>query len=244
MQAPKPFQRKQDSPHLPLAFLPTECRGLHSTKGNERQTETTASRGWRSDWFSAVWCCFITLRTKVKPFIFFHVCFNRATFLFPWNFGWGPYHQNYQGQPNLKHLWKSSILTVKSRAAHTPQNFHEFPLFPVYKQWLLETTEVSAVTFADSKSRVGCSCWLFAMILGTAEEQLLSQKGKVHKLFFLPILPSFPLLSARRGQALQELSLPPVTRQSRRARPITVAASGKTGSFANSDCTFSNSNAT
>lgn len=45
MQAPKPFQRKQDSPHLPLASLPTECHGLHSTKGNERQTETTMSRG-------------------------------------------------------------------------------------------------------------------------------------------------------------------------------------------------------
>lgn len=82
------------------------------------------------------------------------------------------------------------------------------------------------------------------MILGTGEEQLLSQKGQVHKLFFLPVLPSFPLLSARRGQALQEPSLPPVTRQSGHARPITVATSGKTGSFPSSDCTFSNSSAT
>lgn len=82
------------------------------------------------------------------------------------------------------------------------------------------------------------------MILGTGEEQLLSQKGQVHKLFFLPILPSFPLLPAWRGQALRELSLPPVTRQSRHAQPITVAASGKTRTFANSNCTFPNSNTT
>lgn len=181
---------------------------------------------------------------KLSPSFFFMSALTEQLLFSPWNFGWGPYHQNYQGQPNLKHLWRYSILTVKSRAAHTPQNFHEFPLFPVYKQWLLETTEASAVTFADSKSRVGCSCWLFLMILGTGEEQLLSQKGQVHKLFFLPILPSFPLLPAWRGQALWELSLPPVTRQSGHARPITVAASGKTGSFANSDCTFPNSSTT
>lgn len=83
------------------------------------------------------------------------------------------------------------FLRVKSRAAHTPQHFYprvsSIPYVQIAAPWNYWGF-CSDIRWQQKKSGMQLPA-VQQRSWAQGEEHLLSQKGQVHKLFFLPILP-------------------------------------------------------